>query len=186
MRDLEQIPTKIKRVALMGPESTGKSSLSKALAKKFETVYVEEYMRTYLEKKWEDKATLCEEIDIQKIVEGQIKLENEAIPKANQLIFCDTNAIQNLIYAEEYYPGFKNATVSFCANNHNYDIYLLCNIDVPWENDILRDKPKEREKMFTIFNDTLCKRNIKFTVVSGSLNDRVEQTSSLIQKLLES
>ncbi len=168
----------------MGPESTGKSTLAKALAKEFNTVYVEEYMRTYLEKKWREKAELCQETDIQPIVEGQLKLENEGVLRANKVVFCDTNALQNLIYAKEYYPNFKNETVHFYANNQKYDLYLLCDIDIPWEEDILRDKPNEREKMFTIFAEALCERNIKFSVVSGSLKKRLELTTNLVQELI--
>lgn len=168
----------------MGPESTGKSTLAKALAKEFNTVYVEEYMRTYLEQKWLNESRLCEETDIQPIVEGQIIRENKAIKKANKIIFCDTNALQNLIYAEEYYPNYKNKFVQNCADSHRYDLYLLCNIDVPWEDDILRDRPQEREKMFTIFADALCKRNINFSTISGSLKERLELTIPLVQGLI--
>lgn len=184
MKKLEQLPTNIKRVVLMGPESTGKSTLAKALAKKFNTVYVDEYMRTYLEKKWLQESKLCEEKDIQAIVEGQIQLENELILKANEVVFCDTNALQNLIYAQEYYPNFRNMTVNYCIENHTYDLYLVCNIDIPWEYDILRDKPNEREKMFSLFTKELRKRNIEFFVLSGTLNQRLDVAKNIITKLI--
>lgn len=183
---LEQLSTNIKRVVLMGPESSGKSTLAKALSNVFETNYVKEYMRIYLENKWREDAKLCEEIDIQPIVEGQIKLENKAIETAQKVIFCDTNALQNLVYANEYYPNYNNDIVHYCSTKHTYDLYLLCNIDIPWEEDILRDKPFEREKMFAIFVDSLKKRNIKFTVISGNKIDRLELSISLIQDLIKS
>jgi NadR type nicotinamide-nucleotide adenylyltransferase len=181
---VKQIHTQTKRVVLMGPESTGKSSLAKALAETFNTVYVEEYMRTYLEKKWREEDKLCEIEDIQPIVEGQTMCENKTIKKANELIFCDTNALQNLIYAKEYYPNYRNSFVENCANSHRYDLYLLCDIDVPWEDDMLRDKPLEREKMFNIFANALYERNINFTIVSGTLKERLEFTIPLVRKLI--
>lgn len=184
-KQLEQIQTKIKRVVLMGPESTGKSTLAKALAVEFNTNYVEEYMRTYLEKKWARENKLCEETDIQPIVEGQIYHENKAISKANKVIFCDTNALQNLVYANVYYPNFENDVVSFCAHHHTYDLYLLCNVDIPWEEDVLRDKPFEREKMFAIFAKALEKRNIPFSIISGSQKNRLEQGISLVRDLIK-
>lgn len=175
----------IRRVVLMGPESTGKSTLAKKLAEKFQTNHVCEHMRTYLEKKWEESKELCEENDLQPIVEGQVATENEAASTANQVIFCDTNALQNLIYAKEYYPDFHNKVVNYCVENHHYDLYLLCNIDVPWEEDILRDKPHEREKMFRIFVEWLEKLDINYHIVSGSISERMELTVPLVRELLK-
>ena len=86
-KDLKQIPSSLFRVVLYGPESTGKTTLTKQLAAHYQTVCVEEFARDYLQKKWNQKKEVCTQADLAVIVSGQLQLENQAIANANQILF---------------------------------------------------------------------------------------------------
>ena len=184
-KELEQTQNGIIKVVLFGPESTGKSTLAKALAKEFNTGWVPEYMRMYLQEKWDQHQEICTEADMIPIAKGQIQLENEAAQKANKILFCDTNLLQNWVYANVYFEDFKNDLLKKYVNKHHYDLYILCDIDVPWQADDLRDKPNEREKMFAIFANELTKRNLPYLKTSGSVEERLAQCKPVLQNLLK-
>jgi len=90
---LTQRPSTCFRVVLFGPESTGKTTMAKQLAAHFKTVWVEEYMREYLQEKWNSKKEVCQPNDILPIAVGQMNLENEKLAQANKILFCDTNLL---------------------------------------------------------------------------------------------
>jgi nicotinamide riboside kinase len=92
-KDLRQVTSPILRVVLYGPESTGKTTLAKALAKHYQTQWVEEYARDYLQKKWDQHQAVCTIEDLPIIVKGQLESENQKAIKANKLLFCDTNVV---------------------------------------------------------------------------------------------
>ena len=96
-KNLTQKPSHILRVVLYGPESTGKTTLAKALAKHYQTEWVQEFARDYLQNKWEEQQAICTLEDLPIIVAGQVELENQKLVKANRLLFCDTN-----VYSLEY------------------------------------------------------------------------------------
>ena len=87
-KTLEQIKTDCIKVVLYGPESTGKSTLSKALAEHYKTAFVPEYARTYLQVKWDQHSALCTKEDLEPIAMGQMQLENERLQSANKLLIC--------------------------------------------------------------------------------------------------
>ena len=183
-KELEQTQNGIIKVVLFGPESTGKSTLAKALAEEFNTQSVPEFMRMYLQEKWDLHNEICTEADMLPIAKGQIRLENEAAKKANKILFCDTNLLQNWVYANVYFENYTNPLFEKYVNKHEYQLYILCDIDVPWQPDDLRDKPYEREKMFVIFANELTKRNLPYLRVNGNLNQRLAQCKPILQKLL--
>ena len=90
-KSLQQQETDCLRIVLYGPESTGKTTLAIELAKKFNTSFVPEFAREYLQEKWNKHGEKCNLDDLLEIVKGQILNENLAIKKANDFIFCDTN-----------------------------------------------------------------------------------------------
>ena len=94
-----------KKVVLYGPESTGKSTLARALADHFNTVFVEEYSRVYAEE-LALKNQLLTKNDVEHIARGQMKLENEMLAKANNLLICDTDLLETKVYSELYYDGY--------------------------------------------------------------------------------
>lgn len=183
-KELEQTQNGIIKVVVFGPESTGKSTLAKALAEEFNTQSVPEFMRLYLQEKWDQHQETCTEADMLPIAKGQIRLENEAAKKANKILFCDTNLLQNWVYAKVYFDDYRNPLFEEYVNKHEYQLYILCDIDVPWQADDLRDKPDEREKMFAIFANELTKRNLPYIRTTGSLAQRLVQCKLILQNLL--
>jgi len=181
---LRQKNSNIIKVALFGPESTGKTTLAKRLAKHYNTVWVEEYARDYLQEKWDRNREICQKEDMMPIAYGQIDLENRKVKQANKVLFCDTNLLLSKVYSEQYYNGFVDPKLEEAALQHNYDIYFLTYIDTPWTPDDLRDKPNEREEMFTVFKNELEKQNIPYTILKGNREERLKTASKIIDSLL--
>ena len=100
-----QEPADLIRIVLFGPESTGKTTLSKQLAQYYNTLWVPEYAREYLQKKWNNKGKTCEPKDLLPIAEGQMRLENSLARKANKILICDTDLLETKVYSEVYYGG---------------------------------------------------------------------------------
>ena len=165
-QNLQQFKTNITKVTVVGPESTGKTTLCKQLAAHYNTVWVEEFAREYLQAKWNHSNKICESQDLMPIAEGQILLENNAAKLANSVLFCDTNAVVTKVFSELYY-GFCDPIIEQAAENHQYDLFFLTNVDVPWHADDLRDKPHDRQKSFQYFKQTLTSLNKPFIALSG-------------------
>jgi len=184
-KKFEQEPADIVKVVLFGPESTGKTTLSEQLARHYNTVWVPEYAREYLQAKWNNERKTCEPSDLLPIAEGQMKLENSLIKKATEVLICDTDLLETKVYSEAYYIGHCDPILEKYALKNSYDIYLLTYIDIPWEEDDLRDKPNEREKMFLYFKETLEKYNKNFITLMGSKKERLSIAINYIDKLLK-
>ena len=122
---LRQQPANIIKVVLFGPESTGKTTLSKQLARYYHTVWAPEYAREYLQKKWNNERKTCEADDLVPIAIGQMKLENQLVKKADRVLICDTDLLETKVYSEEYYGGFVDPLLDKAAKNNTYDLYLL-------------------------------------------------------------
>ena len=172
-KNLTQSISDIKRIAFIGPECTGKTTLSKLLASHYKTSWVAEYMRTYLQKKWDEKRLTCSWNDLMPIAYGQMQSENEEIKKAKKYLFCDTNLLELVIYSYIYY-GKCDPILEKHAITNQYDIIFLTYIDVPWQSDDLRDKPNEREFMFSEFQRMLDLYQKKYTILKGSIQQRKE------------
>lgn len=180
--NLKQQPTDIIKIVLYGPESTGKTTLAKQLAKHFQTIYVEEFARDYLQKKWDVSQSICAPEDLFPISIGQIKLENEALKSANKYLFCDTNLMCTKVFSEIYY-GFCDAALEKAARKHKYNLFFLTDIDVPFEKDDLRDKPKEREKLIQTFEQALIDNKKPYIKLSGNKEERFEKAIAAIEEL---
>ena len=98
-KKLEQQHSDCIRVVLFGPESTGKTTLSKALAKHYNSVWVPEYAREYLQNKWNNEGKTCEPSDLLPIAIGQMLLENKLSQKTNRVLICDTNLLETKVYS---------------------------------------------------------------------------------------
>lgn len=181
----KQEPTDIIKVVLFGPESTGKTTLSEQLARYYDTVWVPEYARKYLQDKWNNERKTCEPHDLVSIAEGQIHLENTLAKKATNVLVCDTDLLETKVYSEAYYVGHCDPIIEKYAIQNTYDLYLLTYIDVPWVNDDLRDKPTERERMFLYFKETLEKYNRNFITLTGNKDQRLATAVAHIDKLLK-
>lgn len=181
----KQEPTDLIKIVLFGPESTGKTTLAKQLAKHYKTNWVPEYAREYLQNKWDKEQKTCEPHDLLPIAVGQMKLENELSRTANKVLFCDTDLLETKVYSETYYGGSCDTLLEKYALLNSYDLYLLTNIDTPWQADDLRDKPNEREAMFNYFKQTLIKYNRDFITLSGDKKTRLVLAIEVIDKLIK-
>ena len=180
----KQEPSDVIKIVLFGPESTGKTTLSGQLARYYNSVWVPEYAREYLQDKWNEERKTCEPKDLLPIAEGQMRLENKLAKKANKILICDTDLLETKVYSEAYYIGHCDPILEKYALENTYDLYFLTYIDVPWEEDDLRDKPLERERMFQYFQDTLEKYNRKYILLKGDKNTRLKTAIHHINKLL--
>ncbi|WP_298504097.1 ATP-binding protein [uncultured Maribacter sp.] len=181
----KQEPSGVVKIVLFGPESTGKTTLSEQLARHYNTVWVPEYAREYLQHKWNEERKTCEPSDLLPIAEGQMKLENKLAKKASKVLICDTDLLETKVYSEAYYLGYCDPILDKYALENSYAIYFLTYIDIPWEKDDLRDKPNEREKMFLYFKETLEKYNRNFITLKGNKKERLSKAVEHIDKLLK-
>lgn len=182
---LRQKPSACFKVVLFGPESTGKTTMAKKLASHFNTEWVAEYMREYLQEKWDSKKEICQPDDLLKIAEGQIRMENHKAKLANKVLFCDTDLLELSVYSKAYYNDYCEPSILKHALNNWYDLYFLTNIDVPWVPDDLRDKPNDRVEMFEKFKSSLQANDRPFIELKGNENERFETAVSAINELLK-
>ena len=172
------------KIVLFGPESTGKTTLSRQLARHYNSVWVPEYAREYLQKKWNNERKTCETKDLLPIAIGQMKLENKLAQKTNSVLICDTDLLETKVYSEAYYSGTCDPVLDKYAVENEYDLYLLTYIDVPWEEDELRDKPHEREHMFRAFESALIKYNKPYILLKGNKKERLDKAVKHIDELI--
>ncbi len=185
-KTLKQQPANIVKVVLFGPESTGKTTLSQHLARHYNTVWVPEYARQYLQKKWNNERKTCEHDDLIPIAYGQIKLENKLVKKADRVLICDTDLLETKVYSEEYYGGYVEDILDKAALENQYDLYLLTYIDTPWEADDLRDRPEQRLEMFKAFEKALIKYNRPYILLKGDVKTRMQLATHAIDKIINS
>lgn len=174
--------TELTKIVLFGPESTGKTTLAMQLADYFRTAWVPEFARDYLQEKWDKTGQICDVDDMLPIAYGQIQLENDKLLIAEKFLFCDTNLMVTKVFSELYY-NYCNPLLDKAAKKHDYDLFFLTDIDVPWEKDDLRDKPNERESVFAIFKQTLIDNNKPFITLSGDKDLRLSKAISIINDL---
>ena len=174
-------PYYVKRVCLFGPESTGKSTLSRDLAAHFDTAYVAEFARTLLDL----KGGVCERDDIPLIARGQAAAEDSLARKANRVLFCDTDVLTTTIWSEVFF-GDCPASIRQAADRRTYDLYLLMDIDVPWVDDRQRNLAHRREEFLDRCRQALDVRRRPYHVIRGDWPARVAQARGLVEQLLRS
>ena len=180
----QHTPKTVINVAILGAESTGKTTLCRDLAVHFGCPWVPEYMRTYLQAKWDSEQLTCTWDDLLPIAQGQIELENELAKQAAQTsdsgyLFCDTSLFELMVYANWYYGDCPKA-LSQAALAHHYDTILLTDVDIPWVADDLRDSPHQREDISAYFASQLTLHNKTFQRIGGDREERVQQVVKLL------
>ncbi|MDT7831041.1 ATP-binding protein [Flavobacteriaceae bacterium S356] len=184
-KNLRQEDINLVKVVLFGPESTGKTTLSDQLARHYDTVWVEEYARPYLQKVWNQERRTCEPKDIMPIAYGQIALENRLAKRADRVLICDTDLLETKVYSEEYYGGFVDPLLAEAAQQNSYDLYFLTYIDTPWVADDLRDRPEQRLEMFNAFKNALEKSNRPYILLKGDKETRLKIAVEAIDAILK-
>ena len=184
-KDLKQLNSDIIRVVINGPESTGKTTLTKQLAEYFNTEYVSEFARDYLQEKWDSKKEVCSKEDLIVIVKEQVNLENQLSLKANKFLLLDTNIITTINWSITHIDGYCDPWIIKQAEFLKYDHYLITNIDIPWVKDDLRDRPDNREEMFNYFKGQLDVNEIQYSVVSGGKEERLKRAILTLDKIFD-
>ncbi|HEU0050467.1 MAG TPA: AAA family ATPase [Patescibacteria group bacterium] len=169
-------PYFVKRVRIVGPESSGKSTLTIDLAREFETVFVEEYARGLLDEYVAHREYKPGEVryeDISTIGRGQLVSEESMARIANRVLFCDTDLMTTVFWSNFYFgrcPGW----IAKKAQERKYDLTLLLSPDVPWIQDAQRPMPdlKERQAFFNWWEAELKRRDEPYVVIRGDWKER--------------
>ena len=166
----------LKRIAIIGPESTGKSTLAQDLAGHFNTTWVPEYSREYL-------ATIDREYnydDVLNIAKGQLGNENRLALFAENYLFVDTELIINKVWCEHKWHTCHQWIMDR-LQEHHYDLYLLTYFDIPWVYDPLRENTNIREELFDVYRQQLKLYGANYRVVKGLGEERFRNALSAIE-----
>ena len=175
---------KLKKIVVLGPESTGKSTLCDALSKHYQTIWCEEYAREYLSK----NGTAYTYENLLTIAEGQIANEEDATKKATQEnkshLIIDTDMYVMKAWCE-YVFNNCHPYILDQISKRQYDAYLLCDIDLPWTADEMREYPDEqpRKELFALYKELLMNQNTPWGIVSGTGEARTKNAINLINEL---
>lgn len=173
----------INKIVIIGPESTGKSELAASLAAHYATVWCPEYARAYLE---EHGADYTYE-DLLLIAQGQLIIEDDILNDAkNGLYFIDTNMYVMKVWSEFVFGKCHPFILNEIATR-KYDFYLLCDTDLEWEEDELREYPDiaTRRKLFDIYSHILKQQTVPWAVVSGTDDDRTTCALNAVENFLK-
>lgn len=171
----------LKKIAVIGPESTGKSTLSEKLATHYNTLWVPEYAREYLLQHGMNYTYQ----DLLEIAKGQIKSEDEITPLAkNDLLFVDTNMYVMKVWYEFVFGKCDEWVMDRIADR-TYDLYLLCNTDLPWVKDELREYPdlETRQRLFQLYREIMKSQDVPWVEISGGYDERMKAAVNAVDAL---
>lgn len=157
----------MKRYAIIGPESSGKTTLAQTLADTCGCMWAPEYARDYLLR----RNGHYTQSDLDHIAQGQLTLwENLS---GEELLICDTDMIVMKVWSEFKY-GNCSETIRSLADQQQFDHYFLCRPDIAWEEDPLREHPEQRDELFEWYLREVQERCLPYTIVEGDLEQRLE------------
>ncbi len=172
------------RICLVGAESTGKTTLAKALAAHYETAWIPEYAREYSEQKAAAGSTNWSPSEFIHIAQTQCNRENTGARTANRILICDTDAFATAIWYRRYFGRRSPELEAIAAKGKLPDLYLLTDIDTPFVPDNIRDGEGIRTWMHQTFIEELTQQGRLFKLLSGPHEERLRQAVSKIDKLL--
>lgn len=167
----------IKRIAITGPESTGKSMLAKQLAETYKTSWVPEYARDYIQNLHRN----YHYDDILAIAKKQHDLMQHAGHNAYGYIFFDTELLVTKIWCEFKF-GKCHPWILETLKKQQIDLYLLMDIDLPWQPDPQREHPDKRKILFDLYQQNLENLNFKYKIISGNGMERTQNAITAINE----
>jgi len=181
----------VKKIVIIGPESTGKSTLCKSLADHYKTAWVKEYAREYLLNNgtaysFENLLTIAKgQIDNEELGIKNLVAQSSSSPTTHHSpLIIDTDMYVLKVWCEFVFGQCHHWILSRIVERP-YDLYLLCNIDLPWVKDELREYPDltTREKLYHHYKDILVNQHIPWVDISGNYEERLQKAISVIDKL---
>jgi nicotinamide riboside kinase len=176
---MEKSSKAIIKIAVVGPESTGKSTLAKALAEHYNEPWVPEMARIYMAN-LNRPYTLNDIVIIAKL---QLQQEQELIAKSKKYLFCDTTLLVNKIWASFVFKQVP-AEIEKLYHANEYDLHLLCDIDLPWEYDPLREHPHHRKELLELYEQDLINSKANYFKINGVEMQRLEMAIKQIGRVL--
>ena len=193
----------LKKIVIIGPESTGKSTLCKQLAEHYNTLWCPEYAREYLlehgmKYSYEDLLTIAKgQIELEDRFESLVRSpesgirsqgrENDSALSAqhSELLFIDTNMYVMKVWCDFVFGKCHQYILDQIAER-KYDLYLLCNIDLPWTHDALREYPdlERRQKLYQMYKDLMVNQTVPWIEVSGNSQERFNKAVRSVNSLL--
>ena len=167
------------KIVLIGPESTGKSTLAAQLATHYKVNWVGEFAREYIEKL--ERPYI--ESDLLEIAKGQIELEEQALRNNQSVVFFDTNLIVLKVWSLNAYKKCDDLILNGIDERH-YDLYFLCGIDTPWEFDEQREHPHMRAHFYEVYKNELMEMNADFVELAGNETERLEKTIQILDEYM--
>ena len=174
----------LKKIVVIGPESTGKSTLCAELATHYKTVWVPEYAREFLEIHHEYNYD-----DLLTIAKGQVRLEDETalrcqLSAMSYPLFIDTDMYVMKVWCEYVYNRCHNWILNQIATRQ-YDGYLLCNVDLPWQQDGMREYPEKkiREKLYHYYKELMINQSVPWVDISGNHEERFRKAVEFVDQL---
>lgn len=176
----------IKRICIVGAESTGKTTLAQELARHYKTNWVPEYGREYCLEKWKDGIITDNwtSEEFVKIAIEQSRQEDHLARCANKVLICDTDPFATAIWHERYLHS-RNAEVEAIANGRRYDLYLLAGDEIPFVQDGTRDGEHIKHWMHQRFVEALSESGRRWVHVSGSPAERMSLATGYVNDVLE-
>ncbi len=164
----------MKKIVITGPESSGKSTLSKHLSESLFIPHVREYAREYIDSLNRE----YNEEDLVQIAKGQLGLEEDIISQTPSYLICDTDLLTIKVWSEYKYGSCDLEIIELLKNNLP-DLYLLASPDFPWKEDSQRENPNNRDELFSIYKEEIINLGVPFVVLSGSESDRLERVMEI-------
>ncbi len=155
--------SRLTRIVVTGSESTGKTTLAQSIAEHYGVAWIPEFARDYAE----NKGDPLSEADVGLIAAGQIAREDAAFEKASGVVILDTDIVSTVVYSEHYY-GRAPSWIHQAARERLADLYLLCDTDLPWVADLVRDAQHQRRRVHDLFVQRLAQLAAAVRVVSGT------------------
>jgi NadR type nicotinamide-nucleotide adenylyltransferase len=172
----------MKQIVVIGPESTGKSTLCAQLAEHYKTCWCPEFAREYL-LETKGKYNFA---DLLNIAHGQLELEDTMLSQAKNFYFIDTDMYVMKVWCEVVFENCHTWILKQIAKRQ-YDLYLLCDVDLPWVKDELREYPdlEFRKKLFHIYRDLMINQKTKWAEISGTDTQRLQMAVSIIDTVFQ-
>ena len=165
------------KIYITGPESTGKTTLAKALAKNLASAWVPEYARTYLSRLQRP----YRKSDLLEIAKAQANWEDGAKSGSGAPIVCDTGMLVLKVWSEFKF-GDANKWITSRLEQQRPHLHLLCSPDIPWSDDPLRENPADRETLFNAYKEQLEELDFHYEIISGSTpEERLEKALQLVE-----